>query len=290
MPGTGRTLCCRPGDPLEAAALTCPCCHHPRLPLPHLSRRASLALLGAGLAGCTASDFGQLGASLVDERQVRQMGLAAFQEIKQEVPISRDPGAQALVERVGRRVAAASGAEIPPSQWEFVVFESSELNAFALPGGKVGVYTGMLRLIGGDEAELAAVVGHEIGHVVADHAAQRVGTSQITSVGGTVLAAVLEAYGMPMGQQATGLAAEYLVARPFSRSQELEADRLGLGYMAEAGYDPSEAIEFWQKMARAGGGRGVPGFLSTHPTDTQRIGQLQAMLPEALRIYRARAS
>jgi predicted Zn-dependent protease len=217
------------------------------------------------------------------------MGLAAFQEIKQETPISRDPQAKALVERVGRRVVAASGSEIPASQWEFVVFQSDELNAFALPGGKVGVYTGMLKLIGGDEAELAAVIGHEVGHVIANHAAQRVGTSQITSLGGTALAVVLEAYGVPLGQQATGLAAEYLVARPFSRSQELDADRLGLGYMAKAGYDPSTAVEFWQKMARAGGG-GVPGFLSTHPADAQRIAQIQELLPEAERIYRNRST
>jgi metalloendopeptidase OMA1, mitochondrial len=249
-----------------------------------------LGMAGTAVAGCTASDFGELGASLVDENQVQQMGLAAFQEIKQETPISRNPQAKALVERVGRRVVAASGSDIPASRWEFVVFQSDELNAFALPGGKVGVYTGMLKLIGGDEAELATVIGHEVGHVIANHAAQRVGTSQITSLGGTALAVVLEAYGVPMGQQATGLAAEYLVARPFSRSQELDADRLGLGYMAEAGYDPSTAVEFWQKMAQAGGGGGVPGFLSTHPADAQRIAQIQELLPEAERIYRNRST
>ncbi len=248
-----------------------------------------LGVAGTALAGCTASDFGKLGASLVDESQVQQMGLAAFQEIKQETPVSRDPQAKALVERVGERVVAASGTELPAGQWEFVVFDSDQLNAFALPGGKVGIYSGMLKLIGGDEAELATVIGHEIGHVVADHAAQRVGTSQITSLGGGMLAMVLDAYGVPLGQQATGVAAEYLVARPFSRSQELEADRLGLGYMAKAGYDPSRSIEFWQKMAHASGGSG-PGFLSTHPADAARIAQLQEMLPEAERIYRNRSS
>jgi predicted Zn-dependent protease len=274
--------------------LTCSCCAHTRLSGHGLSRRVALGIglgaAGAALAGCTASDFGQLGASLVDESQVQQMGLSAFQEIKQETPISRDPQAKALVERVGRRVVATSESQIPASQWEFVVFESDQLNAFALPGGKVGVYTGMLKLIGGDEAELATVIGHEVGHVIANHAAQRVGTSQITGLGGTALGVVLEAYGVPLGQQATGLAAEYLVARPFSRSQELDADRLGLTYMAEAGYDPTKAVEFWQKMARASGGGGGPGFLSTHPADAQRIAQLQELLPEAERIYRSRST
>jgi metalloendopeptidase OMA1, mitochondrial len=274
--------------------LTCSCCAHARLSGHGLSRRVALGIglgaAGAALAGCTTSDFGQLGASLVDESQVQQMGLSAFQEIKQETPISRDLQAKALVERVGRRVVATSGSQIPASQWEFVVFESDQLNAFALPGGKVGVYTGMLKLIGGDEAELATVIGHEVGHVIANHAAQRVGTSQITGLGGTALGVVLEAYGVPLGQQATGLAAEYLVARPFSRSQELDADRLGLTYMAEAGYDPSEAVEFWQKMARASGSGGGPGFLSTHPADAQRIAQLQELLPEAERIYRSRST
>jgi predicted Zn-dependent protease len=285
LSGGRAELCCHADDALaECAILTCSCRLHAH---PILSRRAALGLgLGTAVAGC--SEFGQLGAGLVDPDQVQQMGLSAFQEIKQETPISRNPQANALVERVGRRVVAASGSDIPAAQWEFVVFDSDQLNAFALPGGKVGVYSGMLNLIGGDEAELATVIGHEIGHVTANHAAQRVGTSQITSLGGTVLAVVLEAYGVPMGQQATGLAAEYLVARPFSRSQELDADRLGFTYMAEAGYDPAQAIEFWQKMARAGSGSG-PGFLSTHPADAERMAQLEALLPEAQRIYRSGA-
>ncbi len=285
MSGGRVELCCHADDALaECAILTCSCRLHAH---PILSRRAALGLgLGAAVAGC--SDFGQLGASLVDPDQLQQMGLSAFQEIKQETPISRSSQANALVERVGRRVVATSGSDIPASQWEFVVFESEELNAFALPGGKVGVYSGMLKLIGGDEAELATVIGHEVGHVIANHAAQRVGTSQITNVGGSLLAVVLEAYGVPLGQQATGLAAEYLVARPFSRSQELDADRLGLTYMAEAGFDPTQAIEFWQKMARAGGAKG-PGFLSTHPADAARMAQLEELLPEAERVYRAAA-
>jgi metalloendopeptidase OMA1, mitochondrial len=270
----------------------CPCraASRPRLVL---TRRAALGLgLGGtvALAGCEGGGgLGGIGASLVDEDQVRQLGVAAFEDLKQKTPIVRDPAAQALVERIGRRVVAASGSAIPAGRWEFVVFDRPELNAFALPGGKVGVYRGMLRLVDG-EAELATVIAHEVGHVVADHAAQRLGTSRLTSLGAGALSIVLDAYGVPVGPEATGLAAEYLVARPFSRGQELEADRLGVGYMAEAGYDPAEAIGFWRKMQAASGRGGAPTFLSTHPSDEARIAQLQAIVPAAERIYRRQAA
>jgi predicted Zn-dependent protease len=269
--------------------MPCPCCAARPLISAGLTRRHLLLATTAGVALTSCTDFGELGASLVDREQVDSLGLQAYQEMKEKNPIYRNSAAQALVERVGRRVVQASGASVPADQWEFTLFDSEQLNAFALPGGKIGVYRGMIDFTGGDEAQLATVLAHEVGHVAADHAAERLGTTQLTGLGAAALGTVLEAYGIPAGTQASGLAADLLVARPFSRGQELEADRLGLAYMAEAGYDPATALTFWRRMAQATGRSGGPAFLSTHPTDAARIAQIEALLPEAERAYRARS-
>jgi predicted Zn-dependent protease len=269
--------------------MSCSCCATRPLLSPDLTRRHLLvtaaATAGVTLAGC--AEFGDLGASFVDREQVQSLGLQAYEEIKEKTPIYRNAQAQALVERVGRRVVQASGSTVPANQWEFTLFDSEQLNAFALPGGKIGVYRGMLEFTGGNEAQLATVLAHEAGHVTADHAAERLGTTQLTGLGATALGMVLEAYGIPAGAQASGLAADLLVARPFSRGQELEADRLGLNFMARAGYDPATALTFWQRMAQASGRAGSPAFLSTHPADAARIAQIEQLLPEAERTYRA---
>ena len=185
-----------------------------------------------------------------------------------------------------------SGSTIPVSRWEVVVFDSDEVNAFALPGGKIGVYRGILRLAGDDDAQIATVMGHEVGHVTARHAAQRIGAAQLTGMVQQAAAIGLEMGGVAGGQQiagALGLGAQYGVLMPFSRAQELEADRLGVLSMAKAGYDPSRAVQFWRKMARQGGGK-PPEFLSTHPADATRIAQIEALLPEAEKLYRPRAA
>ena len=145
---------------------------------------------------------------------------------------------------MGQRIVAVSGSPIPPAQWDFVVFRSEQINAFALPGGHVGAFDGMMALVGEDDAELAAVVGHEVGHVIAHHSAQRVGTEEITQLGIGAVAAALQLGGYADAQTASqllGAGAQYGILLPFSRSQELEADRLGLTLMAKAGYDPQKA-------------------------------------------------
>ena len=254
---------------------SCSCC---------LARRRALVLLAcaaAPLAGC---------ASLVPEEQERQLGERAFKDMRQEMPRSDNAAYQQVLERVGERVVRAGETDIPPEQWDFVVFESDQLNAFALPGGNVGVFEGMMRLVDGDD-ELAAVVGHEVGHVLARHAAQRIGTQQLSQLGIGVVAAALGAggYADPRTAQALlGAGAQYGILLPFSRGQELEADRIGMVLMARAGYDPEAAIEFWRKMEAAGGAK-PPAFLSTHPTDEQRIARLREYLPEAQEAYRQAA-
>jgi predicted Zn-dependent protease len=255
-----------------------------------LSRRTFLAgttagVLVAGPAGAgPVTDF--LG-SFISPEQERQLGEQAFAELKQSQPRSPNRALQERLEQVGRRVIAASEPEVPASQWEFVVFAGDQVNAFALPGGKVGFFEGIFRIMEND-AQLATVVGHEVAHVNARHTAERIGAAVATDVGTSVLGWAL---GIDPSTGAGRLAGSLLgagadlgILRPYGRSQELEADRLGLTYMAKAGYDPRESLDFWQRMAQAGGGS-PPPFLSTHPSDESRIARLQELMPEAVAIY-----
>ena len=215
------------------------------------------------------------------------MGLTSFDQLKKETPINHDPAINDQVQRVGKRVAAVAGKDLPDAKWEFVVFESKEANAFCLPGGKVGVYTGILTVTK-DDAGLATVIGHEVGHAVAHHGAERMSEALIMQGGGELVGLSLST-ASPLTQQAAMLAygAGTKMGRelPHSRSQESEADHIGLIYMARAGYDPKAAVEFWQRFAALNGQQGnaswLSQFLSTHPVDEVRIKQLKQWLPEA---------
>lgn len=232
------------------------------------------------LGGCGGTG---IGLNLVPEDEVRQMGLDAWREIKAETPASTDRAAQERAERVSAKVLA--GAGLAPAQWEVVVFRSKEANAFALPGNKIGVYEGMMALADTD-AELAAVIGHEIAHNRSGHGAERLNSEMAADLGVNLAGAVLGSASGVSPQLAAGLlgaGVQYGLLLPYSRNQELEADRLGLGYMARAGYDPHGAIALWQKMGRKGDR--PPAFLSTHPHPDQRVKQLEALIPEAMATY-----
>ncbi len=240
--------------------------------------------------GCTTvPETGRSQFNLLTPAEETKLGIASFDQVKQETPISQDPAINKLVEDVGRRIAAV--AELPDAQWEFVVFESEEANAFCLPGGKVGVYTGILPITK-TEAGLATVLGHEVAHAVAHHGGERVSTSVALQAVGGVAAELSNRLSDPNVRQAVqtayGLGATVGVELPFSRKQESEADYIGLLYMARAGYDPAEAVKFWERFAaynqKSGGA--TPWFLRTHPLDQDRIQQLQKWLPEAKAEYR----
>lgn len=241
------------------------------------------------LAGCTTvPETGRKQVMLVSGQQETQLGLTSFDKLKKEQPISKDAAANALVQKVGKRIAAV--APLPDAQWEFVVFESKEANAFCLPGGKVGVYTGLLPITR-DEAGLATVIGHEVAHAVAHHGAERMSQEMIRQTGGELLASSLSNSDPKVQALATtvyGLGTEIGAILPYSRLHESEADNMGLTYMARAGYDPEAAVGFWQRFAsynKQAGGASVPGFLRTHPVDETRIRQLQELMPRAKAEY-----
>jgi predicted Zn-dependent protease len=229
---------------------------------------------------------------LVDPVQETELGLQAFQQIKQRQPAVTRGAEAAMVQRVGERISKV--APLPNARWEFVLFKDKSPNAFALPGGKVGVNTGILPITQ-DEAGLATVIGHEVAHAVARHGAERMSHGLLVQLGGAGISAALGPEAGPSGDlimQAYGIGSQLGVMLPYSRTQELEADELGLLYMARAGFDPREAIGFWQRFAEYNARRGgAPAeFLSTHPLDQRRIAALQRALPRAVAEYeRARA-
>ena len=246
-------------------------------------------LLAIILTGCgTVPETGRRQLSLISASQEMQLGLTSFQKMKQEVPISKDPAANALVQKVGKRIAAV--ADLPNAQWEFVVFESKEANAFCLPGGKVGVYAGLLPITK-TEAGLATVIGHEVAHAVAHHGGERMSEALALQTGGQVVSASLSASDpriQALASTVYGVGATVGRELPHSRVQEAEADYIGLLYMARAGYDPEEAVSFWQRFSdfNSKSGSTTPWFLRTHPLDEKRIAALKAELPKAKSQYR----
>jgi predicted Zn-dependent protease len=246
----------------------------------------SIVVLGllTAVSGCSSVPYtNRSRLMVVAESQDLEIGEAAYREILDRETISRDEEINRVVRRVGERIAAV--ADKPGYKWEFVVIEAPEqVNAFALPGGKVAVYTGLLP-VAVDEAGLATVMGHEVAHALARHGAKRMSQQQAMGLA-TVGVAIAVSGAAPTTQRAIfeayGLGMQLGVALPFSRQMESEADQIGLMLMAEAGYDPRAAIGLWQRMAiREQVGR-PPEFLSTHPTSATRIRQLQEWMPGAL--------
>jgi metalloendopeptidase OMA1, mitochondrial len=241
------------------------------------------AAMGSGCSTVPVTGRSQL--NLMSPSQEMQLGLTSFEETKKQVPISQDAAAKALVQKVGQRIAAVAAADMPNAQWEFVVFDSKEANAFCLPGGKVGVYSGILPITK-DEAGLAAVLGHEIAHAVARHGGERMSEAMVVQTGGSLLGIGLansDPRIQAAAQLAYGLGTKVGAELPHSRAQESEADHIGLIYMARAGYDPEQAVKFWERFAAFNQQQGgdTPWFLRTHPLDEVRIQQLKGWIPEA---------
>ncbi len=250
------------------------------------------ALLAAGVVtACETVPYtGRSQLQFMSPQQESQLGAQAYQQTLAKTKLSTDAAASEMVTRVGSRIAAVTGH--PEYQWEYrLIQDDKQVNAFALPGGKVAVYTGMLPVTR-DENGLAAVLSHEIGHVIARHGGERVSQQMLVNVGLETTMAALSR-GNPATVQAVasllGAGATVGVLLPWSRAQESEADHLGLILMAKAGYDPHAARDLWVRMAATSKGSGrPPEFLSTHPSEPTRIQQIEAWMPEAMRYYRPR--
>ena len=241
--------------------------------------------------GCsTVPVTGRHELNLVSSDQEMALGLSSFDQLKTNTPINHDPTINSMVQRVGKRIAAVASKDLPGAQWEFVVFESKEANAFCLPGGKVGVYTGILP-ISKDDAGLATVMGHEVGHAVAHHGASRMSQAMVSQglgqAAGSWVGTTKYAQYQDTFMSLYGVGSQVLVELPYSREQESEADHIGVVYMARAGYDPKEAVTFWERFAAYNQQQGGSSssyfskFLRTHPIDSVRIADLKKWLPEA---------
>jgi predicted Zn-dependent protease len=232
-----------------------------------------LVLAALALSACAYNpELGRDQIAIVDDSSLEKAGEQAWSQALSTSKVSPDRAANARVRAVGQRVVDAAGLGGRP--WDYAVFEGDAPNAFVLPGGHVGVTSGLLKIVDNDD-QLAAVIGHEAGHVVAHHAAER--QSQ-TLASNLVLGVLGAATGSPDATRALGGAgAKYGFLLPFSRKQELEADRLGVDFMQRAGYRPREAVVLWLHM-QAQGGSNTPQFASTHPSDASRIAALQAYI------------
>ncbi len=218
------------------------------------------------------------------------LGVQSFQQLSENAPISKNAAGNALVDCV----AEALIAELEPdkrSDWVWLLFEDPTANAFALPGRRIGVNTGMLN-VAANADQLAAVVGHEIGHVLAQHGNERMSQELAKGIAMEAAASRIDANTAQgrLTMAALGMGAQYGVLLPYSRAHESEADAMGLTLMARAGFDPEQAVKLWQNMA-AMGGQAPPEFLSTHPSNQTRIADLTAGLTEARPLYeQARAA
>ncbi|MCO7187096.1 MULTISPECIES: M48 family metallopeptidase [unclassified Pseudoalteromonas] len=242
----------------------------------------AIAAIAITLAGCKTSPTGRTQIALYSEQQMDKMGVASFEQMKQEQTIENDAKINGYVNCIADALIAQLPAQYAQQQWEVVVFQDPSANAFALPGGKIGVHTGLLK-VAQNQHQLAAVMGHEVGHVIAEHANERVSQNSLLQLGLQAGNAALEMGNVQYRNaimQGLGLGAQYGIALPFSRSHESEADVIGLDLMAKAGFKPEGAVELWQNMEKAGGERPME-FLSTHPSPQNRIALLQSKMAQA---------
>lgn len=250
------------------------------------------------LAGCASTtESGAVGASrsqllLVSSEELNTMAAQAYAKLTAEASakgaLNTDAAMLTRVRAIAARIqpqTAVFRGDAPGWKWEVNLIESEQLNAFCMPGGKIMFYTGLIRKLNLSDEEIAVVMGHEIAHALREHSREQV--SQATAAQ-TAIGVGTRLLGLGDGAtQITGAAYEALVATRFSRAHETEADRIGLELMARAGYNPQAGVTLWQKMGSAGSGAGTPDFLSTHPSDSSRVQQIQALLPTVMPLYQA---
>lgn len=233
--------------------------------------------------------------SLVPDQEVLALSAQQYNSFIRSAPLANNTAQGARVARVSKNIAAATqvylksnGYESMINQlaWEFNLVNSPQVNAFCMPGGKIVVYTGILSVCSSDD-QLAAVIAHEVSHAIAKHSSERLSNEMVRQLGGNLLTQTVGGNSTVMKQvigQVYGIGSQVLVSLPYNRKQEYEADKMGMVFMAMAGYNPEAAIQLWQRMAQQG--QNKLEFLSTHPSDTNRVKALQEYLPEALKYYK----
>jgi predicted Zn-dependent protease len=246
----------------------------------------------SAVSACATSPEGRSQLKLLPDEQIDSMGVQSFEQIKQETPESKNEDVRAYVLCIANAIIPQLDEDNNPASWEVRVFADDQANAFALPGNKIGVYEGLLKYAV-NQHQVAAVIGHELAHVIAKHGNERVSDQLAAQTGMAIAAIALGTSDTSDDNKALilaglGLGVQYGVILPFSRTHESEADLIGLELMARSGFDPVESVALWQNMSSAGGQ--PPEFLSTHPSSATRIKDLNARMPRALEIYgKARA-
>lgn len=255
----------------------------------------TVSLTATALVGCSSTTgTGAIGVDrqqllLVSSEQVMQLSAQSYnksiQEARAKGVLDTNPAQVARLKRIANRLIAQTGTYRPDAlnwQWEVHTIKSNELNAFVMPGGKIMFYTGIIDRLGLTDDEIAAIMGHEMAHALREHSRERMSRAYATQTGIGIAASV---FGLSSGEaQLATLAGDIGLGLPHSRTQESEADRMGLELMARAGFNPQAAISLWQKMQRTGSG-GMPQFLSTHPSSSNRIAELQALMPKVMPLY-----
>ncbi|MCF6251023.1 MAG: M48 family metallopeptidase [Methylococcaceae bacterium] len=246
-----------------------------------MSNKIVLILFCCFLSACATSPTGRSQFIYMPDSQLNQMGLQAFDNLKTKKPLSKNSRYNQFAACIAEAITHETGGD-----WEVVVFEDDSLNAFALPGNKIGVHTGLIKMVENQD-QLATVIGHEVGHVLARHSNERM--SQKTAINqGVALISAVSSPTSALGQLAVsslGIGAQYGIILPFSRTHESEADIIGLDLMAKAGFDPRQSINLWKKMDQAGKAQQPAEFMSTHPSHDTRIKDLSEHMSKAMQFY-----
>lgn len=252
----------------------------------HLIPLMAFAFILMVTNSCSTSPSGRKQLILLPSSQINQLGASSFAQLQQQKKLTEDSKSVNYVTCITHHLLIAMGEK--PQSWQIGVFNDDSPNAFALPGNKMGIHTGMLKLAKNQD-QIAAVIGHEIGHVLSQHGNERMSQNLVTQLG-------IQATAISLGRDrvqdqlilgALGIGVQLGVLLPFSRTHEREADRLGLQYMAAAGFDPRQAAELWRLMSVAAGGKSAPEFLSTHPSSESRIKDLEQRAQSHMPVYLA---
>lgn len=248
----------------------------------------SVCLSIFAISSCSTSSTGRNKLTFMSPDTLNKMGISSFEEMKEKEKISQDVKLNNYVQCVASNITKYVPKSAHKGDWEVVVFESEQVNAFALPGGKIGVYTEILNVAKTPD-QLGAIIGHEVAHVIEEHSNERLSSGQLSQAGMAIAGAILQSQdveGRDMMMAGLGLGVQYGIIMPYGRAHESEADIVGQNLMAQAGFNPTASIELWQNMAKLGGQQ-PPEFMSTHPSHSTRIRKLSDNLVHSTPIYQA---